>query len=177
MKPFHRVPEELRRLKHWLVWRTELRRNKKTGQRKPTKVPYCARTGQLAKSNDPATWSSFEAALKAFESRGYDGLGFVLTDTPYTGVDLDGCILDGAIEPWARQIIAELESYTERSPSGKGVHVIVLAKLPPGRRQKEFDGRPRYGVGLYDCDSPRYFTMAATLSTGTPSPSAQRRCL
>ena len=54
-----------------------------------------------------------------------DGVGFVFTDTEYTGVDLDGCLIDGKPTAEARQIIDALKSYTEKSPSGTGLHIIV----------------------------------------------------
>jgi primase-polymerase (primpol)-like protein len=46
------------------------------------------------------------------------------------------------------------------------VHIIVIGKLPPGRRQLEFGDRPHHGVGLYDCDSPRYFTVTGKALNG-----------
>jgi putative DNA primase/helicase len=55
------------------------------------------------------------------------------------GVDLDGCLdsLTEEIEPWAWTIIEELDSYTEISPSGKGVHVLVRAVLPEGGNARD----------------------------------------
>jgi hypothetical protein len=93
------------------------------------------------------------AALK----RGYTGLGFCLTP-PYVGVDLDGCRVQGAEEPWAAEIIRELDSYSELSPSEKGVHVIAKGILPDGPRQKSLEGE-HHGVGLYDAARGRYLTM------------------
>jgi putative DNA primase/helicase len=43
-----------------------------------------------------------------------------------------------------------LDSYTEISPSGCGVHILVRGELPPGRRRK---GR----IEMYDCG--RFFTI------------------
>jgi hypothetical protein len=163
---YDRIPEELRQLDHWLVWKIEQRPDK-DGQPKPTKVPYNACTHRKGKSNDPATWSSFEEARKAFEKGGYTGIGFAFTDTKYTGVDLDGCRdkSTGEVEPWAEQILSELDSYAENSPND-GVHSIVLGQLPPGRRQFEFGDRPHHGVGFYDRSSPRYFTMTGAALNG-----------
>jgi hypothetical protein len=121
-----------------------------------TKVPYNARTEKRAKSNDPATWSNFGEAAGALK-RGYDGLGLCLT-RPYVGVDLDGCRQNKTHEPWAEEIINELDSYTELSPSRRGVHVIAKGELPDGRRQKELGG-DHHGVGLYDAARGRYLTM------------------
>lgn len=162
MKPcYDEIPDELRALPNWVVWRREKRANKK-GEVKETKVPYNAQSGRLAKSNDPATWSLFDTATESLKS-GYEGLGFCLTH-PYVGVDLDGCRSNGTDEPWAAQIISELDSYSELSPSSHGVHVIVKGELPLGQRQKD-DG-DHHGVGLYDAVRGRYFTMTGSRIRG-----------
>jgi putative DNA primase/helicase len=150
------VPADLQALDQWVVWRW-LKRN---GKR--TKVPYNARTGAQAASDDPATWSPFEVALRYLDRGRCDGVGFVFrADDPYTGIDLDKCRdpETGAIEPWALEIIKRLASYTEITPSGTGVHIILKAKLPPGRRRK---GR----VEMYE--TGRFFTMTGHHLDGTP---------
>jgi hypothetical protein len=156
MKPrYDQVPEELRALTNWVVWKLEKRTSSK-GVVRTTKVPYNARSGKHAKSNDHATWSDFGAATEALKC-GYEGLGFCLT-VPYVGVDLDGCRPNGTDEPWAEEIVGELNSYTELSPSGTGLHVITKGQLPDGPRQKDFEG-DHHGVGLYDAARGRYLTM------------------
>ena len=54
---------------------------------------------------------------------------------PYVVTDLDNCV-DGAgnPSPWALGIVEYLDSYTEYSPSRKGLHIWTFATLPPGRR-------------------------------------------
>ena len=93
-------------------------------------IPYCARTGVLASTTDSATWSTFDEAVVADESSsGYDGIGFVFTvDGPYVGVDLDDCIdvNTGELTVEAQGIVALLDSYTEWTPSGKGLHINLL---------------------------------------------------
>jgi hypothetical protein len=71
---------------------------------------------------------------------------------PYVGIDLDKCrnAATGQVEEWARAVIRELNSYTEVSPSGTGVHILVRGELPPGRNRA---GR----VEMYS--KARYFTM------------------
>ena len=133
MKPrYDAIPEELRDTPNWVCWKLEKRPNK-SGVVRETKVPYNARTFKHAKSNTPSTWSNFGDAAAALKQRGYDGLGFCLTP-PYVGVDLDGCRQhDGTFEPAAKQIIDELDSYSELSPSGLGAHVRAKgAALPDG---------------------------------------------
>lgn len=53
-------------------------------------------------------------------------VGFVFTrDDPFVGIDLDHCRdpETGKIKPWALEIVAKLNSYSEVSPSGTGLHI------------------------------------------------------
>ena len=42
------------------------------------------------------------------------------------GIDLDGCLVDGALLPWAQEIVDEVGSYCEISPSGIGVKIFFI---------------------------------------------------
>src|SRR5690349_5608008 len=120
------IPECMRKERRWLVWAYQDRQGKKT------KEPFCAwhNDGRVphASSTDPATWSSFEEALAFWKNNQgrFEGLGFVLGDG-WAGVDLDDCIdpLTGEIEDWAHCDIDELNSYTEISPSGRGLKIFL----------------------------------------------------
>jgi hypothetical protein len=148
--------QNIRDLKQWLCWRTEERDGK------PTKVPYSPLTGERASSTDPQTWAGYSEAVKASKEQGYGGIGFVFTpEDDLCGVDLDSCLdpETGEIQPWAQEIIGELDSYTEISPSGTGVHVLVRAELPEGRNRK----------GRFEAyDRGRYFTVTGRHLAGTP---------
>lgn len=65
--------------------------------------------------------------------------------------DLDHCIVDGELLPWAADVIAGVEAplWVERSMSGDGVHVFVHA--PEGDAVKIRDGRniEFYSQGRY----------------------------
>ncbi len=145
---------ELAGLPQWVVWRTETRDGK------PTKVLVNPKTGTHASSTDPRTWSTYDHAREL--SPNYDGVGFVFWPAdPYTGIDLDHCFHeDGELAPWAREIVDTLDSYTEYSPSGNGLHIWIRATLPPGRRRKG-------NVEMYD--QGRYFTI-----TGRPFPGTRQ---
>jgi len=79
---------------------------------------------------------TYDQALDHAHKIGADGVIYiVLENDPYTFVDLDG-VRDpetGTIEPWAQEIIYRLDSYTEASSSGRGVHVLVEARTPGTR--------------------------------------------
>ena len=120
-------------MQQWVCWKAEERNGK------ISKVPINAKTGGYAMSNNPATWSDFQTAVKM--SRNFSGIGFMLGNGIF-GVDLDD--MDDEIERFKNgdsdNIIAEfvytLESYAEYSPSGKGIHILCKGELPPGGRRK-----------------------------------------
>lgn len=131
------IPEELKKYNQWVCWEGVW--NEKKG--KHDKIPYNPLTGYKAKANVPSTWASFDDTSRVYQqSNGkYAGIGFeLLKSDPFTGVDLDDCIDDlGVIAPWAWTIIRLLNSYTELSPSGKGLRIFVKAELNASGRRKE----------------------------------------
>lgn len=141
------IPDELKQLKNWCVWKFEKRNGKRT------KIPFNAETGEFAKSNDKSTWSSYENAVNA---EGVDGIGFFF-EPPYLGIDIDD--IDDDLHRFKQgdkldNIVSEFneafKSYTEVSPSGNGLHIIVKGKIPGSRRRKG-------NIEMYD--SGRFFTM------------------
>jgi len=155
----HRLPEELSRLPQWVLFRLIWNPQKQ----KHDKIPINARTGRNASSTDPNTWSDYETAIRAVGRWKTHGIGFVLTDgDPIVCVDLDDCVDDaGAIHPEAQRNIAELDSWSEYSQSGHGVHVFCLGELPEGRRKKDDDGIEMY-------ESGRFIAMTGRHVPGTP---------
>ena len=131
------IPEELKQLRRWVLWKHEQRNGRLT------KIPKTT-AGRNASSTDSDTWIGFEAAMTACETGGFDGVGFVFSaGGNLSGVDLDDCIDDvGNLAPWAQKIVKRLDSYTETSPSGRGVHIIVAGQLPPGSTRRR-TGRRR----------------------------------
>src|SRR5215211_8750818 len=143
-------------LRQWLVWRWEERGGKQT------KVPYDPRTGQRADSTAPETWAGYDEAVNAYTERDYGGIGFVFTpEDDLCGVDLDKCLdpETGEIESWAQEVIEELDSYAEISPSGTGVHILLRGELPAGRNRRE-----RFEA----YDRGRYFTVTGKHLPGSP---------
>lgn len=141
------IPDDLKQLKNWCVWKFEKRNGKRT------KIPFNAETGEFAKSNDKSTWSSYETAVNA---EGVDGIGFFF-EPPYLGIDIDD--IDDDLHRFKQgdkldNIVSEFneafKSYTEVSPSGNGLHIIVKGKIPGSRRRKG-------NIEMYD--SGRFFTM------------------
>jgi putative DNA primase/helicase len=143
------IPDELQVRRQWVNWK---------GVRKPDgrldKVPYTPGTSRKASSTDLMSWGTFEEALKGLDH--FDGVGFVFCSAdPYVAVDLDDCVdpVTGEVALWAKQIIEGLDSYTERSPSGRGVHIIARGKIPHSGR--------RGSVEMYSQD--RFFALTGCL--------------
>lgn len=113
---FVNIPQELKNNASFCVWKLEKRRGK------PTKVPYNPRTGQLAKTNDAATFSDFSTAMKAYAMGGWDGIGYRVSEG-IGAIDIDHCIReDGSLNDVAASILGIFsDAYFERSPSGSGL--------------------------------------------------------
>lgn len=140
--------DELKPLKQWvcyqLVW------NEKKG--KYGKVPKDPATGYGAKANDPGTWATYADAVKTMQSRQFDGIGFEFA-AGYMGIDLDDVVSEsGEINQLAADIVRELDSYTEYSPSGRGLHILVKTDLGPVGKRNDDIGLEMYNTG-------RFFTV------------------
>jgi hypothetical protein len=93
------------------------------------KIPMMALTVGPASSADRRTWCSYQDSVRMAAKRLPDGIGFMF-EAPFTGIDLDHCVQNGKINDFAMDIIRKLDSYTEYSPSGTGVHIICKGALP-----------------------------------------------
>ncbi len=144
----HAIPLELQELDRWVAWRAEWRVNRQ-GIGKWTKVPFQV-NGRPASSTDATTWSTFAAVLAAYRADRFAGIGWVL-QRPFCGIDIDDAFdQSGQLKPDARRWVLALDSYTERSVSGTGVHVICHADLPEfGHKRGAFEA---YNTG-------RFFTV------------------
>src|SRR5258708_5128739 len=158
---YSNLPEELRLLPNWIVWRLEYPNGL---DKKPTKKPYQI-NGQLASVIEPTHWSTFDQCSAVVEK--YTGLGFVFTNSEYSGIDLDDASLLANGEPNPNyqldlnrqiRIAHEFDSYSEVSPSGKGLHIIVKGKVPDGKRTNFIELYP----------SGRYFTMTGNVHNNKP---------
>lgn len=138
---------------HWVAWRFEDRDGKRT------KVPVNPHTGDRASSTDPRTWGSATLAEACRLEHGYPGVGFVVSGD-YVGVDLDGCLEGDTLSPFAAHIVAQLDSYTERTPSKTGLRVWCRGQWTHPRRRTA--GVEVYGTG-------RFFTVTADAFPGTPA--------
>jgi primase-polymerase (primpol)-like protein len=151
---FNNIPHELREYTQWLCWRLKDRDGAK-----PTKLPINARTGELSSVTKPTDWSSYEEAVAAVATWGCSGIGFVLTrNDPYAFIDLDHTLGDEVAHARQIKIFESFDSYSELSPSGNGLHIIIRANLLSGKR--------RGHIELYPCE--RFMTMTGDVYHDAP---------
>lgn len=124
------------------------------------KVPKCPHTGNNASTNNPATWGTAAQAWEAKRRRRWAGIGYVFTiGAGVVGVDLDDCIDEaGQLSPFARDVVSILNSYTEISPSGHGIHVLVTGQIPQSIKAP--------GIEIYN--ELRYFTVTGQRLPNAP---------
>ncbi len=146
---YKKVPIDLKKLKRWVCF------NEK-------KIPINAINGKSAKCDDPMTWSNFNIAIMGCEKYQLKGIGFMLGDGIF-GVDLDNHPnkTTGELElsreefkKLADEFIGTLDSYSEASMSGEGVHIICAGKLPGTKRKTTC-------VEMYD--GGRYFAFTGNV--------------
>ncbi len=150
-----RVPGELTSVDQWVVWKA-VEMIKRDGTVKTTKVPYDPKTGTKASTQRRSNWGTFDQACEAMLMDGYTGIGFVFTaDDPFIGIDLDNCFNDdGSLRADAETAVNTVKSFTERSPSGTGLHIICKGRLPGSGHCDNKTGREMYQEG-------RFFTITA----------------
>ena len=123
---YQNIPEELRVLPQWVLWKKEPPKNDPNG--KLTKVPYSL-TGHEAKTTDSRMWKTLPQTLTYLQNtnKPYDGIGFVFTESDeYMGLDIDHCF-DSNGKPFedVQLIINMVNTYTELSQSKTGLHAII----------------------------------------------------
>jgi len=137
------IPKELKELNQWVcAWGT-------------SKVPMQAYKNKAASATKPETWSSFDMALFAVNRGWYDNLGFVFADNGIVGIDIDCGFDSNGITELCREIIGACKSYTEKSRSGRGVHILLKGTLP-------FKGKNN-GAGVEIYQSGRYFLVTGDM--------------
>ncbi len=126
------LPDELKAFPNWTGWNGENRK------------PLNLRTGGNAQSDNSATWSSFDVALKKCDSLTgeFDGAG-IAVPAGYVGFDFDGIVKDGVVEPFVQVVLRALrDPYCELSPSESGLRAFVRydgPKLPGTVAAKDKD--------------------------------------
>ncbi len=153
------VPDELAQQDRWVNWRYGLNERGDIA-----KIPVNSRSLNNAASNRPSTWATLDKALDTYNRapRKVSGIGYNQHGSDVVGIDLDGVIDDdGNLLPRAADIVSRFNTYTEVSPSGRGIRMFGRGRKP-GKHEK------RGGVELYDGTSTRYLTFTGNHLPGTP---------
>lgn len=153
------IPDELKALPRWVCWRA-VPKETSDGLTKISKEPVNPRTGGMARSNDPSTWTDFCTAVSA--SVDYAGIGFMFHDSGYIGIDIDdrpselSDYRSGKTDNLFGEMNNALCTYMEYSQSGNGVHLIGRGTLP----DKDFKNSDM-GVEMYT--GARFFVMTGNV--------------
>ena len=129
------------------------------------KIPYSAYTKKHTDIKIKNNLCSFEMARNIYTSNKYfDGIGIVLGNTTkgtLCGLDIDNCINEyGQISDNAQEIINLLDTYTEISISGNGIHCLFYAdKKGTSCKNNNVDGCKC--LELYDRN--RFFTLSGNI--------------
>ncbi len=157
------IPGDLATRQQWLLWKFEA----KEGQVKPGKIPYYVmggrRTGGQGDDRDRQRLATLTVVRRAYERGGWSGIGFAfLPDDGLIGIDIDGAIDPGTgvVTDRCANIIKACNSFTEYSPSGKGVHIIVQGKTETNKSND---------IGLEVFCERQFFTFTANRYPDTPA--------
>ena len=151
------VPHKLKQFKQWGCWQWVWCEQKG----KYDKPPINPKTGRPANHLGPDWRRTFDDAVEA--SKPYSGIGLSLpldgSSETLTGIDLDDCIDEhGVVYPDTLRIVKKLDSYTEYTPSGRGLRILVWGKKPgPECKNTARD------IEIYD--RGRYFTVTGRVFT------------
>lgn len=118
--------EELKKQKIWLCWNYI-----EDEDGKITKKPISYKNTATGTNEEyRETWCTYDEAISAMKKYDFDGIGFVIPEG-YFGVDIDKRDFE---DTTTKDILSNFENtYAEKSPSGKGLHIIGkvdLTKIP-----------------------------------------------
>lgn len=157
------VPQLLKEIPRWLPWKYIPDPNRP----KPKKVPHQVSglaAGRFADTMNPAQWCEYSTAVDAAAAdQAYSGLGFLLT-APVVGIDVDSCYIDGVLSSFGQEIVDRFDSYTEISPSGRGIRIFVVSSWRPTPDMKQ--GLNREGIELYF--GKRFLTVTGNILPNSP---------
>ena len=157
------VPRRLTAMPIWLPWKP-VKDSDRT-----RKVPIDYRTGRPTNHKNPHARLPFGKALEVLNEGHAIGLGISLTpdsNPSLTAVDIDNCVIgsNSDLTPLARAVIARLDSYTELSPSGTGIHIFAIGMKPPGACRR----------GAIEMYSNQFMTVTGHMLPGLPTDVEER---
>lgn len=83
-------------------------------------------------------------------------------------MDVDDCVVDGMLDERGQDILDTLDSYTELSPSGNGIHIFVLADGFSYDTEKYYINNHNTHVEVYSPDDTgKFLTLTGKAIHGT----------
>lgn len=157
------IPAELAGRQQWLLWKYEWDEKRESW----LKVPYYPmggrRAGDQGSDRDRMRLAILQVVRRVFERGGWSGIGFAfLPDDGLIGIDIDKQYdaETGEMSPRCRGIVEAFDTFTEVSPSGKGLHLYVLGKTETAKSND-------IGVEMF-CNK-QYFTVTGRHLPNTPA--------
>jgi hypothetical protein len=162
------VPAPIRALP-WIGWRAE-----RDGEGEEKKAPYQIGWPSARASNSEEKEAARDGTAKHWRNEGdvrevqalapelFDGFGVVLTAAAgITFIDLDD-VRDpdtgSIVAPWAARLVDVMDSWTEISVSGTGLHIFALGRLPAGGLVNYLDGQADQHLEVYSAGRFAYLT-------------------
>ena len=136
---YEKLPKELKQTALFCLWRWR----KHKGELK--KIPHTV-SGKWLSVTDPSQYSSFDEAIQKAES--YDGIA-VAVRNGICAIDIDHCCKDGEFTDMAKDIISAMNSYTEFSPSGTGVHIYFKVGDIAYDKARYYVNNRKFGLEVY----------------------------
>lgn len=154
------IPAFLTSKNRWGLWQAIWSEKRK----KYDKIPKGPQ-GYGISTTHTAKWCSYETALAALPTNKiFAGIGYLMTGADgLVGIDMDKCVSDGVIAPWAQDIVDTVGSYAEMSPSGNGIRIFTTGNI-------DFDWTNNtVGIEVYAGHTARFLTVTGQHLEGTPA--------
>jgi hypothetical protein len=158
LKPAN-IPTFLTSKSRWALWQAVWSEKRQ----KYDKIPKHPK-GYGISTTHTAKWCSYETALAALPTNPtFAGVGYLMTGADgLVGIDMDKCVVDGVIASWAQEIVNQVGSYTEISPSGTGLRIFTEGNI-------DFDWTNHaVGIEVYAGHTARFLTVTGQHIAGTP---------
>lgn len=157
MHQYDNIPAILKHRTNWVVWGVS-----GAATKSPFNPVSLLKGGHYpAKAGVRQTWGSYQSTVECVRRGLAQGIGYEFDGFLY-GVDLDHVIDDaGILIPQAKEIVDQLASYTEISPSGTGLHIFVFAQEAKITRHRKKD----CFCEIYN--EGRYFTVTGNTFGGS----------
>lgn len=161
--------EELKKQRIWLCWNYI-----EDEDGKETKKPISYKNTATGTNEEYSkTWCTYEEAMSAKEKYSFDGIGFVIPKG-LCGLDIDKRDLEDTI---TKYILSLLDTYAEKSPSGKGLHILLqvdISKIPKDKtgtklNEKYYVKNPHNKIESYVGGlTNRFFTFTENVIVDKP---------